>query len=314
MKNKKRSISQTDSSSNSSASFVAPLHPLFAVFTLLFAATMWGFIWYPLRLFAAQGVTGAWASALMYCGTMLIALPVLVKGWHELKQSPWLFLFMALATGWTNISFILAVLDGNVVRVVLLFYLSPLWATLLGFLFLGEQLSRRSLLILAIAMAGAVIMLWRESMAFPAPRDLSDWLALSSGIAFAITNVLIHKLDTASVMVKTAAGWVGVLILAFTLILFTDQPLQGSATLIAKIILLGLFVMALANVAVVYGVSHMPVHRSAIILLFEVVVSAISSIILTDEIIQLHEWTGGLLVILAAYLTATSQVEHRITS
>ncbi|MCK5644897.1 MAG: DMT family transporter, partial [Gammaproteobacteria bacterium] len=203
------------------------------------------------------------------------------------------------------------VLDGNVVRVLLLFYLSPLWATLLGVFFLGEQLSRRALSILGIAMVGAVIMLWHESFGFPAPRDISDWLALSSGIAFAITNVLIHKLNHASVMVKTSTGWLGVLFLAFILIIFTEQKLAVSTEVIAGAWLLGAIAMTMMNIAVVYGVTNMPVHRSAIILLFEIVVGAVSSLLLTNEVIELREWIGGGLVILAAYLTATSQVEDR---
>ncbi len=303
MNNKKDSISQTG--------FIAKYnqHTMLPVVGLLFASTMWGLIWYPLRLLENGGLHGLWATALMYFGTMIIAVPVLYKGWREWRTHPFLFFFMAIATGWTNIAFILAVLDGNVVRVLLLFYLSPLWATILGVFFLGEQLSRRALGILGIAMVGAVVMLWHESLGFPAPRDTSDWLALSAGIAFAITNVLIHKLNHASVMVKTATGWLGVLFLAFILIIITEQKLAVATEVIAGAWILGAVAMTMMNIAVVYGVTNMPVHRSAIILLFEIVVGAVSSLLLTNEVIQLREWTGGGLVMLAAYLTATSQTK-----
>lgn len=282
-------------------------HTMFPVFGLLFASTMWGLIWYPLRLLENGGLHGLWSSALMYCGTMIIAIPVLYKGWREWLTHPVLFFSMAIATGWTNIAFILAVLDGNVVRVLLLFYLSPLWATLLGVIFLKEHLSRRALGILIIAMVGAVIMLWHESLGFPAPKDTADWLALSAGIAFAITNVLIYKLNTASVMVKTATGWLGVLFVAFILIILTEQKLTAPTEMIAGAWILGAVVMSMMNIAVVYGVSNMPVHRSAIILLFEIVIGAVSSLLLTNEVIELREWIGGLLVMLAAYLTAVRQ-------
>lgn len=308
MNNKKDSISQTGFSSKYKT------HSMLPVLGLLFAATMWGLIWYPLRLLDDNGLHGLWASAVMYCGTLIIAIPVLYKGWREWLTHPFLYFFMAIATGWTNIAFILAVLDGNVVRVLLLFYLSPLWATLLSVFFLGEQLSRRALGILVIAMVGAVIMLWHESLGFPAPRDTADWLALSAGIAFAISNVLIHKLNDATVMVKTATGWLGVLFIAFILIIFTEQPLAVSTEVIAAAWVLGAIVMTMMNVAVVYGVTHMPVHRSAIILLFEIVVGAISSLLLTNEVIELREWIGGGLVILAAYLTATNQFEDGVVS
>lgn len=303
MNNKNDSISQSGISAKSNT------HTMMPVLGLLFASTLWGLIWYPLRLLDDNGLHGLWATALMYCGTLIIAIPVLAKGWREWKAHPYLFFFMAIATGWTNIAFILAVLDGNVVRVLLLFYLSPLWATLLGVFFLGEQLSRRAMGILGIAMVGAVIMLWHQSLGFPAPRDVSDWLALSAGIAFAITNVLIHKLDQATIMVKTATGWLGVLFLAFILIIFTGENLAVTTEVIAGAWILGAVAMTMMNIAVVYGVTNMPVYRSAIILLFEIVVGAVSSQLLTNEVIELREWIGGSLVILAAYLTATSQVE-----
>lgn len=297
------SINQSSVSSKQSAP-----SSLFPILSLLFGATMWGLIWYPIRLFEAEGLHGLWSSALMYCGTLVVAIPVLYKGWREWLKHPVLFFLMAIATGWTNVAFILAILDGNIVRVLLLFYLSPLWATLLGYFFLNEQLSRRSIVVLFIAMMGAVVMLWDESLGFPAPQSKADWLALSAGVAFAVTNVLIHKLDDASVMVKTASGWLGVFIVAFILIYFTGEKITASTDVMIWAWLLGAAVMTLMNIAVVYGVTHMPVHRSAIILLFEIVVGAVSSIILTDEIIMLREWVGGALVMLAAYLTAVQHV------
>lgn len=282
---------------------------LFPIFALLFGATMWGVIWYPLRLFDAQGLDGLWSSALMYLGTLIVAIPVLYKGWREWLQSPMLFFLMAIATGWTNVAFILAILDGNIMRVLLLFYLSPLWATLLGYFFLGEQLSRHSIAVLFFAMAGAIIMLWDDSLGFPAPQSKADWFALSSGIAFAITNVFIHKLNNASVMVKTATGWLGVFVVVFVLIYFIGEENTATADVMVWAWILGAVVMTLVNIAVVYGVTHMPVHRSAVILLFEIVVGAVSSLLLTNEVIQLQEWIGGALVILAAYLTARRHIE-----
>jgi drug/metabolite transporter (DMT)-like permease len=39
------------------------------------------------------------------------------------------------------------------------------------------------------------------------------------------------------------------------------------------------------------------------------VVGAVSSLLLTNEVIELREWIGGGLVMLAAYLTATRQYD-----
>ncbi len=49
---------------------------------------------------------------------------------------------------------------GDVVRVVLLFYLMPLWSVLLARLLLDERLTRLALLRLVLAVAGAGAVLW----------------------------------------------------------------------------------------------------------------------------------------------------------
>jgi drug/metabolite transporter (DMT)-like permease len=55
---------------------------------------------------------------------------------------------------------------------------------------------------------------------------------------------------------------------------------------------------------VLYGVTRMPVHRSAVILLFELVIGAVSSLLLTDEVVLPREWLGGSMIIAAAWLAA----------
>jgi drug/metabolite transporter (DMT)-like permease len=53
-----------------------------------------------------------------------------------------------------------------------------------------------------------------------------------------------------------------------------------------------------------YGVARMPLHRSAVIVLFELVVGAVSSLLLTDETISPREWLGGGMIVAAAWLAA----------
>ncbi len=279
-----------------------------AVFCLLLAATLWGIFWYPLRLLEQEGLAGVWSTLLIYSGTSVVMIVMLRGRMAEFARAPGMLFAIALASGWCNTSFILAVLDGNVVRVLLLFYLSPVWATLLGWLLLREELSRGALLVLVLAMAGAVVMLWQPGMAYPWPQDKADWLALSSGFTFALSNVMMRHLQHVSIYVKTASGWFGVILVAAVLIVFSQAELgQVSAMVIVAALLIGAVFLAVMTLSVVYGVTHLPVHRSAVILLFELVAGAVSSQLLTDEVILPREWLGGMLVMLAAYLSARQQ-------
>jgi drug/metabolite transporter (DMT)-like permease len=67
---------------------------------------------------------------------------------------------------------------------------------------------------------------------------------------------------------------------------------------------LGLFGILIMTVLVQYGVTHLPVHRSAVLALIELVAGALSQQLLTDEIVSLREWAGGALILVGAYLSA----------
>lgn len=277
------------------------------MFGLLYGAAMWGVIWYPLRLLESAGLNGLWASLTIYSAAFLVGLVLAWGHLSEWRRHPWELAALALLVGWTNIAFILALLEGNVVRVILLFYLSPLWATLLGWLFLGERVSASVLAVLALAMLGALIMLWDPMLGLPWPQEETDWLAISSGMTFAASNVLIRRLQDVSVRTKTLVSWWGTTLLAAVWILSLNLPLpEVSWQPVAAALLLGIFGISSMTLAVQYGVTHMPVQRSAIILLFELVVAAISAQLLTTEVISPGEWIGGGLIILAAYLSSLS--------
>ena len=66
---------------------------------------------------------------------------------------------LLLASGLTNACFNWAVTIGDVIRVVLLFYLMPAWAALFARLLLGEALPVRAVARIALAIAGAAIVL-----------------------------------------------------------------------------------------------------------------------------------------------------------
>jgi len=282
---------------------------LLPVLSLLFTATLWGIVWYPLRLLDGAGLPGVWSSLISYGAALLLLCWVFVRERAVLRRHVPALFMLALGSGWCNVAFIMAVLDGHVVRVLLLFYLSPFWALCLGWLMLGERLDRPSVLVFLIAVIGALIMLWNEDIGVPWPRDAADWLAVSSGFAFALSNVYVRRLQGVSVWLKSVSNWLGVVLVAMAWIVISATPLPAvSSAVYAGAVLLGLCGFLLMTVAVQYGVTRMPVHRSAVILLFELVVGAVSAQLLTDEQVLPREWAGGALIILAAWLAARLHV------
>jgi drug/metabolite transporter (DMT)-like permease len=279
--------------------------PLSPVLALLLGATLWGVSWYPLRLLEGQGFYGVWLTLAVYAGVLSVGLAMLARHRVGLGRHTATLLGMALSGGCTNTAFVLAVLDGNIMRVLLLFYLSPLWAVVLGWFVLGERVSRLALLTLAVAMTGAVIMLWRPTLGMPWPASHADWLAIGAGLAFAVSNVIVRATPQVSIAEKVASTSFGVVALAAALILLFGIPMPNvtlPVTLAA--LLLGVAGIACMTVLVQYGVTHMAIRRSAVILLFELVAGAVSQQLLSNEVMTLTEWLGGSLIVLAAYLSA----------
>lgn len=276
---------------------------LFPVIALLFAATFWGVLWWPLRWLADNGIPGLWASLLLFASATLLGLPLLWLQRAQWARRPGALVGLGLASGWCNTAFILAVLEGEVVRVLLLFYLSPVWAVLLAWAILGERPPKVAWATLTLALAGAVVVLWDAELGVPWPQDRADLLALSSGMAFALSNVLVRKANDVSIGLRTVVSWLGVAVLASVMIALADGPAPvWNVPAVAAGVALGIFGMALMSICLVYGVSRLPVHRSSVILLVEVLAGAASAQWLAGEVMGMREWLGGAFILAAAWL------------
>ena len=277
--------------------------------SLLLSAVLWGIFWYPLRLLASHGLAGLWSTLLIYGSALAVGVIVMLWRRNGIRNHPMLFVVLACASGWCNVAFILAVLEGTVVRVILLFYLSPLWTVLLGRVILGEVLTARARVTMLCAMLGALIMLWDRKIGLPLPQNYADWLAISSGFAFALSNVMVRRLHDEDIWIKTVFAWLGVVILAAGWIVVVKQPWPDVADAVVWSAMgFGGFAMLCMTLLVLYGLTHMPAHRAAVLLLFELVAGAVSAQYLTDELVQMREWIGGLLILTAGYMAARRQI------
>ncbi len=279
-----------------------------AVVSLLYSATLWGLIWYPLRLLDEAGMTAVWTSLVMYVAASLVSLPFLFK-----KHSPFIhrfrdLLILAISAGYTNLAFLVALSEGEVMRVILLFYLSPIWSVLIGRVWLAEKLSKKSWLLFCLAMIGAIVMLWNPEIGAPWPNGLGDWLAITAGFTFAVNIVSARKLAEVSLTIKTITVWWGVALFSAAVLLFQSSELpQVSMMTWSTAFLLGAIGMVTMNIAVLYGLAKMPVYRSSVIMLFELIVAALSAWWLVNEVMNFQEWLGGGLILLAGYWLVKQQ-------
>jgi drug/metabolite transporter (DMT)-like permease len=279
----------------------------FATFGLLFGATVWGIIWYPYRLLEQAGIPGVASSFYTYALAVGVGLVLFAQHWRGIRQLPPSTIWLMLAAGWTNLAYVLAIIDGEVMRVMLLFYLSPLWTLILAHYWLREHTGKLGMIAIVSSLGGAFIMLWQPAAGFPMPENYSEWMALSAGIGFALTNVITRKSSHLTLRTKFMAVWIGVVVMATLFIPFETMSFPAPDTFTNNQWLLmgsiGLLLM-MATAMVQYGITHTPVTRASVIFLFEIVVAAVASYYLADEAMTMREWLGGSLIVMAALLAA----------
>lgn len=278
-----------------------------AAAALILNALVWGVSWWPFRALQDHGLHPLWATSLIYVLALGCLLLVKPNGWRGWRQYPLLWL-LAVAAGLTNVGFNWAVTVGDVVRAVLLFYMMPAWVVLLAWPLLGEKPTRGSLLRLILAMTGMMVVLKTPTSAWPLPNSLADLLALLGGFCFALTNVLLRKLNQSLVESRMLAMFGGgalmasaAALLGMRLGLVGMPPAPSTAWVYLA---LGFSVAFLTgNLALQYGASRLRASTTSVIMLSEVVFASVSSILLGAGEWSSRTVVGGGLILLASLLS-----------
>lgn len=275
-----------------------------AVAALFAGATVWGLVWYPYRLIEAAGMSGLLATTLTYAVALVLGLALFYRQLRGVRVDRWL-VAIAIASAGCNLGYVLAVLHGEIMRVLLLFYLAPLWTVLLARLLLNERLTRAGLAVVALSLTGATIMLWHPETGLPWPRQGAEWLGLGAGFMFALSNVLIRRADHYSIPLKSMAVFAGIVLIGLLGILLLEPVAVPAASGRVWALLLAVGVVLLViNPVVQYGLARVAAGRAIVIFLFELMVAAFASWWLADEVMDAREWLGGALIVAASLFSA----------
>ena len=282
------------------------------IIALLISATLWGAIWYPYRWLSEMGVSGLMSSFITYGVALILGLPFYFKHLRSVVNAKWLWLAIVISSGWTNTGYVLAVIDGEIMRVTLLFYLAPLWTILFSRLILGEKLNRLGYAVIGLSFTGALVMLWQADGRLPLPASTAEWIGLSAGMSFALTNVISKKSSNISIQAKSIGIWVGGVAVSLPLILWQGHGFSVWASY-TPLVWLVLLIVALSMIAVTlciqYGLMHVAANRAIVILLFELIIAAITAYWFADELLTAREWLGAAMIMVASLFSG--QLEQK---
>lgn len=285
---------------------MASKQKILAVASLLSGAGVWGLLWYPYRLIEQAGTSGVLATFLTY--TMALSVGLILSGsvWRELRVAGWSGIALVLGSGWANFGYVLATLEGEVMRVLLLFYLAPLWTVFFAHFLLGEKLNRYGYGVVALSLGGAMVMLWRPELGLSIPQNRAEWIGLSAGVAFALTNVLVRRMSHLSIAFKSASIWFGTVCITGIALAFTSGVVAKVQHIPSDIWLLMLMVglvLCVTSFVVQYGLTHTSANQAIVIFLFELVFAAIASYLLVGESMNAKEIVGAVLIVSASLLS-----------
>lgn len=272
---------------------------------LLFASSIsWGLTWLPIKAFADAGLGGLALSLLAFGAGALALLPWLWRervAWRGQRRA---MAGIMLLGGFANLAFAAAMLHGEVVRVMVLFYLLPAWSTLGGHWLLGERAGLSGWLCVGLAAVGACLSLGGTSL-WQGAFGWVDLLAIAAGLSFAANNLVFRACPSLPLASATAAMFSGCALLAALGLAVGLQPasrIGGDTALLAA--LFGLGWLLLASLVTQWCVMRLEARRAALIIIVELVTSVLSASWLGGDRLQPLEWAGAGLILLAALLEA----------
>jgi len=277
-----------------------------APLALVLNALIWGLSWWPFREMQNLGLHPLWATGTLYAIALCVLLLLRPTSLRQCAGHPEL-LWLALAAGLTNVGFNWAVTVGDVVRVVLLFYLMPAWVVFLAWPLLGERPTPRALMRLVLALIGMVVVLKTPEAPWPWPEQASDWLALAGGLCFAVTNILLRRFQAAPEGARMVAMLGGATVLALAAGGVASQlnlaTAPGDMAWLPWAAGTGVAFLV-ANLGLQYGAAHLRANVTSLIMLTEVVFAATSSVWLGASVLSWQTVWGGALILSAALWAA----------
>jgi drug/metabolite transporter (DMT)-like permease len=276
--------------------------------TLLVVATgaLWGVYWFPVRRLTELALAGAWGTFTILAAAAILLAPVAIRRRRRLAAAgPFSIATIALG-GVAFTLYSVGFAYGRVAIVILLFYLTPVWSTLLARFLMKERTPRLRVASIGVGIAGLLIMLSTDGSA-PLPRGAGEWLALMSGILWSLSTTGMRSRPGLSPGEAAFAFVLGGLAAAAVLApllapLPANLSVEDAGPILGWAMLGGGLWWVLSMVGLMWATPRLEPARVGILLMAEVVVGTLSAFTLANEQIARIEIVGGGLVVLAGIL------------
>lgn len=271
----------------------------------LYAGAVWGLFWIPLRALEEAGLHGLWITVVYFLVPTICLVPVALWRWRHVRKGGLQLQLTAMISGGALLLYSTSIIYTDVVRAMLLFYLTPVWATILARLVLGDAITPTRIAAMMLAIVG-MLTIFGLGARFPIPQNAGDWLGLGSGFLWAIAMVRIRMVESHSAIELTVGfcQW-SLIFSAGAAFLLAPGHLPSVGQILPALPLLLVFMALLVlpgTYASLWGPKFLSPGVVGLLFMTEIVVGAISVALLAGEPFGIREVTGVILIAGASML------------
>jgi drug/metabolite transporter (DMT)-like permease len=265
------------------------LTPTLASAAVVGVGALWGLYWLPLRGLAEAAPLGPWLTVIVLAVACFVLAPAGWLGRHRLRSTPWQAVASACLGGLAFVLYSDGLLYGHVAVVILMFYLTPVWSSLIARFWLGRRVAWWRWLAIGCGFAGILLVLHGSEGGLPVPHQLGDWLGLASGLLWAIASTGMHQSASGRPAERNFVFCCGAMISALVIALLLGtgeaaaqaEPAPGTA--LAWALLIGGVWWAGSLTLFLAATQQLEPPRVGILLMSEVIVGAASAALLAAE-------------------------------
>ena len=271
----------------------------------LYAGAVWGLFWIPLRALEDAGINGLWITVVYFLIPTICLIPIVLSRWQHVKQGGISLQLTTMLSGGALLLYSTSIVYTDVVRAMLLFYLTPIWATILARIFLGDLITPSRIIAMLLAILG-MLTIFGLGARFPIPQNIGDWLGIGSGFLWAVAMVRIRMSESHSAVELTAGFFQWSLIFsAGAAFLLAPSQMPKIEQVLPALPLLLIFMALLVlpgTYASLWGPKYLSPGIVGLLFMTEIIVGAISVALLAGEPFGIRELMGVLLIAGASML------------
>ena len=277
---------------------------------LAISAGAWGIYWLPQRILEDGGLTGGWGTiSQMIIGT-LILLPIAIWRLSKRKGTGLEHPAMGILIGGGFILYALSFLLTDVVRALIMFYMTPVWTTIFEIIFLKKKHGWQRILSLSLALGGLWVV-FGQGGKIPLPVNAGDWIALLGGVMFAGGMIRLEVIKTDGVFpIIFGFFFYGFLLVDYLGPVPTTDAFVSMTTFL---ILLSIFYFIPTGIVILWAPTQIGAGICSILFLSEIIVGAVSSSILTDEPFGWRQVTGCSLIVIGGIVAVVLSPKENVS-